>query len=83
MHIEVWEGNPTKREHGRSRRIWELGVGWSDLAQGRDKWEVVVNTTMDMWVSQNAGNFLTSRGTVSLSRRTAAWSLSHPSHDSV
>ena len=48
---------------------WE-GVDWIDLAQDRDKWQAVVNTVKNLQVTSNAGNFLTSRGTVSFSRRT-------------
>jgi hypothetical protein len=38
---------------------WE-GVNWSDLAQDRDRWRVVVNVVMNLRVPYNAGNLLTS-----------------------
>jgi hypothetical protein len=38
---------------------WE-GVDWIDLAQDRDELLAVVNTVMNIQVSQNARNFLTS-----------------------
>jgi hypothetical protein len=59
-----------KRPLGRPRRIWvdnikmDLGetgwdgVDWIELAQDRDHWRALVNTIMNLWVSQNAGKFL-------------------------
>ena len=35
------------------------GMEWIDLAQNRDRWQVLVNMVMNLWVPQNAGNFLT------------------------
>jgi hypothetical protein len=35
------------------------GMDWIDLAQERDKCQALVNTVMNLWFSQNAGNFLT------------------------
>jgi hypothetical protein len=34
-------------------------VGWIDLARERDRYRVVVNAGMKLWVPHNAGNFLT------------------------
>jgi hypothetical protein len=61
-----------RRPLGRSRRRWEdnikmdlmeIGFGdvnWIQWAQDRDRWRALVNTVMNLRVSQNAGNFLTS-----------------------
>lgn len=46
------------------------GFDWIYEAQGKDKWRANVNTVMNLRVSQNAGNFLTSRITISLPRKT-------------
>jgi hypothetical protein len=35
-------------------------MDWIDLAQDRDRWRVVVNAVMNLYVSQNEENFLTS-----------------------
>jgi hypothetical protein len=35
-------------------------MGWIDLAQNRGRWWAVVNAVVNLWVVQNAGNFLTS-----------------------
>jgi hypothetical protein len=45
-------------------------MDWIDLAQDTDRWSAVVNAVMNLWIPQNAGNFLTSRGPVSFSGRT-------------
>jgi len=36
------------------------GVDWIELAQDREKWGQVVNAVVNLRVSRNAGNFLTS-----------------------
>ena len=43
--------------------LQELGWGgmdWIDVAEDRDRWWVLVSAVMNLWVPQNAGNFLTS-----------------------
>jgi hypothetical protein len=40
-----------------------------DVAQDRDQWHGVLNM-VNLWVPQKVGNFLSSRMTVSFSRRT-------------
>jgi hypothetical protein len=59
-----------KRPLGRPRRRWVDnikmdfgetrwdGMDWIDLAQDRDQWRALVNTAMNLQVSQNAGKFL-------------------------
>jgi hypothetical protein len=38
---------------------WE-GVDWFRLVQDMDQWHALVNTVMNLWVPQKAGNFLAS-----------------------
>jgi hypothetical protein len=52
---------------GRSRRRKEDNIKmdlrkmcWIDVAQDRDRWQVLVNAVMNLRVSQNVGYFLTS-----------------------
>jgi hypothetical protein len=61
-----------KRPLTRPRRIWEdnikmdvqevgsSGVDWIELAQVRNRWRAFVNTVMNLGVSSNSENFLTS-----------------------
>jgi hypothetical protein len=51
------------------REIGWDGVNWIDLAQDRDQWRALVNTVMNLQVSQNAGNFLSGLTIGSFSRR--------------
>jgi hypothetical protein len=44
-------------------------MDWIGLAQDRDQWRVVVNVVMNVCILQNAGKFLSSCTTSSLSRR--------------
>jgi hypothetical protein len=36
------------------------GMDWINLAQERDWWQALVNAIMNLWVPQNAGNFVSS-----------------------
>ena len=61
-----------KRLIGRPRRRWEDnikmdfqavgcgGMDWIDLLQGRNKWWALMNAVMNLRVTYNAGNILTS-----------------------
>ena len=52
--------------------LQEVGCGymeWIGLAQDRDRWRSLVSAVMNLRVSGNAGNFLTSCKPVSFSRR--------------
>jgi hypothetical protein len=51
-----WEGN-VKMNH---REIGQESVYGMHLAQDRDQWQALVNMVMNLWVSEKAGNFLTS-----------------------
>jgi hypothetical protein len=70
---DILVGKPEgRRPLGRPRRRWEgnikmdlreIGFGdvdWIHSAQDRDTWRALVNTMMNLRVSKNAGNFLTS-----------------------
>jgi hypothetical protein len=48
-----WKDNTKMdlREVGR-------GTDWIDLAEDRDRWRGVVKAVINLWFSQNAGNFL-------------------------
>jgi len=61
-----------KRPLGRPGHRWEDnikmdlqevgcgGMDWIELAQDIARWRTLVNAVMNLWVPQNAGNFLTS-----------------------
>jgi hypothetical protein len=46
------------------------------LAKYRDNWQALVKMVKNIWVPQIAGNFLTSRGTIRLSRKTLLHAVS-------
>ena len=74
MYAGFWWGDPREgvRPLGRPSRMWEdkIKMGLQEverggldriaLAQDRNRWQVVVNAVMNLPVSCNAGNFLTS-----------------------
>ena len=39
---------------------WDRGMDGIDVAQDRDRWRALVNAVMNLGVTSNAGNFLTS-----------------------
>jgi hypothetical protein len=45
-------------------------MDWIELAQKRDRWRVLENSVMNLWVPPNGENCLTSWKPVSFSRRT-------------
>jgi len=56
----LWENN-TKADLQEGRGG---GCGdWMELAQDRERWRALVSTVMNLRVSKNAGNSLTSRRT--------------------
>jgi hypothetical protein len=58
------------------REIGWGGMGWIDLAQGRDHWRALVNTVMSLRVPYNFGKFLSSGATGGFSRRTQSREVS-------
>jgi hypothetical protein len=41
-------------------KTWDKGTVWIHLAQDRDSWQTLVNDVINLQVSYNAGNFLSS-----------------------
>ena len=53
-HMRRWEDNIKMdlQEMGR------VGVDWIELAEDRDRWRALVSAVMNIWIPQNAGEFL-------------------------
>jgi len=72
LHRVLVAKRERKRPFERPRCRWEDnikqdlqevgcgGMDWIELAQNRDRWRAIVYAVMDLRVSRNAGNFLTS-----------------------
>ena len=45
-------------------------MDWIELAQGRDRWHILVNVVLNLQIPLNARNFLTNWKAVSFSRTT-------------
>ena len=69
--VLVWK-HGEKRPFGRTRcrwgdnitmvlqdMGWGRGLDWIDLAQGRNRWQALVNAVMNLQITLNVGNFLT------------------------
>jgi hypothetical protein len=51
-------------------------MDWIDLTQDRDQWRALVDTEVNLWVPQNAGNILRSSIIGGFSRRAQLQRLS-------
>jgi hypothetical protein len=67
-------GKPRRRCEDIIRMdLWEVGCvffDWMDLVHDRDKWCALVIAVINLWVPENARNFMTSCRPVRFSRRT-------------
>ena len=58
--------------------LQEMGckyMDWIKVTQDRDMWRALVNEVMNLRVPYNAGNFLSSCGSVSFSGRTLVFGV--------
>jgi hypothetical protein len=79
-------GKPQRKRPLRRPRCWWVvnvkieigwdGMDWIDLAQDRDQWRALVNTIMDLRVTQNVGKFLSICITGGFSRRAQLHAIS-------
>jgi hypothetical protein len=60
------------------KEIGREGVDWIHVAQDRGQWRACVKTIMNLQIPERAGNFLTSRVTINVSRRTLLHGVSSP-----
>jgi hypothetical protein len=51
------------------------GMDWIEMVQDSGRWRTLVNAVMNLRVTQNAGNFLTSCKPVSFSRRAVLYAV--------
>jgi hypothetical protein len=40
--------------------LWNVGMNWIDLAQGKGRWRALVNAVMNFWVPYSVQKFLNS-----------------------
>jgi hypothetical protein len=71
VYTGFWWGKMRKREsledpgvdtffiNMERQEIGWVCLKWTDLAQNKDGWRALVNAVIKLWVSYNAGNFLT------------------------
>jgi phenylalanine-4-hydroxylase len=52
-------------------------MDWFDLAQERNMWRTLVDAVINLWISQNEGNFLTILRAVSLSGKILSHGVSN------
>ena len=88
IHTGIWLGDPLEWDHMKTRTrddiikmdIQEVrwgGTDWIDLAEIRHNWGVHAKEVINLRVSKNAGNPLTSWGRVSFPGRTLLHGVSY------